>query len=419
MASYNHNRGRRYSTPSRTHRHGNQRTRQEAERSTKVRRGRQQAETPASDKPWKRSKKAIVLSVLCLVFSLIFLAGGIGFVYAGNLLGMYVYEGGSSYTVDEDGTPSKMSPVAQQETYDDPERVGELYHDDAIFNVLLMGTDDYTGESCRTDSMILISIDRRHEKLKMTSFMRDMYVELPEDYGHNRINTAYTFGGPKLLVKTIEQNFGCDIDKYVVISFAAFEKIINTAGGVEIELTQDEADRINNKSGETTAWAVAGKNNLTGLQARYYSRIRDSQTSDWGRTQRQRNVIDSLVKKMKSLDIFTITQMANEIVPTISSDLTQEEILSILSNALTYLNYPVSQFRLPVDGFYEAPWVLIGGYEAAVLAPHVQWNNILVNNFIYEDDFPELSLTLEHYGYDDEGNVISDSSTSSSEGGSE
>ena len=65
----------------------------------------------------------------------------------------------------------------------------------------------------------------------MTSFMRDMYLEIAEDNGYNRINTAYTFGGPELLVKTIEQNFGCDIDKYVVISFAAFEQIINTAGG--------------------------------------------------------------------------------------------------------------------------------------------------------------------------------------------
>ena len=99
----------------------------------------------------------------------------------------------------------------------------------------------------------------------------------------------------------------------------------------EIELTQDEADRINQKSGETEAWAVAGKNNLTGKQARYYARIRDGQTSDWGRTQRQRNVIEALVEKMKTLDIFTITQMANEIVPTISSDLTQEEILTLLS----------------------------------------------------------------------------------------
>lgn len=415
MASYQ-NRGKRYSTP--VHRHGNQKSRRNSSQNVKMRRGKnpRMEELSSSEKPWKRSKKAIVLSVLCLVFSLIFLVGGVGFVYAGNLLGMYVYDGDSSYTVNDDGTPSKMSPVAQQETYDDPERVGDLYHDDAIFNVLLMGTDDYTGEACRTDSIILISIDRRHQKLKMTSFMRDMYLEIAEDNGYNRINTAYTFGGPKLLVKTIEKNFGCDIDKYVVVSFAAFEKIINTAGGVEIELTQDEADRINQKSGEENAWAVAGDNNLTGLQARYYARIRDGQTSDWGRTQRQRNVIESLIKKMKKLDILTITQMANEVVPTISSDLTQEEILAILSNAQTYLNYPTEQFRLPVDGFYESPWVLINGYEAAVLTPHIQWNNILVNNFIYEEDFPELALTLEHYGYDGKGNVISQASSSESGG---
>ena len=410
MANNHH--GRRYSTSSRTYRDGSRKASQRRARSATIRRSAREDSAAGDGKPWKRSKKAIVLSVFCLVFGLVFLVGGVGLVYAGNLLGMYNYEGG--YTVDEDGTPSKMSPVEQKETYDDPERIGDLYHDDAIFNVLLMGTDDYTGPNCRTDSIILISIDRRHEELKMTSFMRDMYLEIAEDNGYNRINTAYTFGGPELLVKTIEQNFGCDIDKYVVISFAAFEQIINTAGGVEIELTQDEADRINQKSGETEAWAVAGKNNLTGKQARYYARIRDGQTSDWGRTQRQRNVIEALVEKMKTLDIFTITQMANEIVPTISSDLTQEEILTLLSNALTYLNYPTSQFRLPVDGFYDMSNVLISGYEASVLIPHIQWNGILVNNFIYEDGFPELALTLEHYGYDEEGNLLSSSSDAGS-----
>ena len=122
--------------------------------------------------------------------------------------------------------------------------------------------------------MMLISLDKRHQAIKVTSFMRDMYLSIP-GYANNRINVAYSLGGAPLLVKTIEKNFGVDIDKYVIIDFAAFPKIIEALGGIEVTLSAGEADEINRKSGEDPALAVtAGTQKLTSKQARYYARIR-------------------------------------------------------------------------------------------------------------------------------------------------
>ncbi len=365
----------------------------------------------------KRSKKSIVFAILSLFLSLIFIVGGAAFIYAGNLLNSFGLNfkplvpannggnsGGTSPSANtiniEPAEPTgKLSPAEMQASYDDPIQIDGLYHDDAVINILLLGTDDYVGDQGRSDSMMLVSIDRRHQKLKVTSFMRDMYVNLSDGWSPNRLNVAYFLGGPNCLVHTIEDNFHMDIDRYVLVSFEAFEKIIDTLGGVEIELSAAEADYINAESGEVTAYAVAGNNLLTGKQARMYARTRKIGNGDFERTSRQRTIFSSIVKKLKGANVLTLTSVANQIVPEIATDLTQEEMIALLTNALTYMNYEVQQTRIPADDFYYNDAVMISGYESYVLVPDTEWNTIYANDFIYEDDFPELGATLDHYGY--------------------
>lgn len=116
--------------------------------------------------------------------------------------------------------------------------------DPNYYNVLLIGCDKSDGTSQRSDSMILVTIDKEHQKIKMTSFMRDLWVSIP-GYDDGRLNAAYSYGGAELLLKTIYENFGVSINDYVMVDFEMFEKLIDGLGGVSVDITEDEADFIN------------------------------------------------------------------------------------------------------------------------------------------------------------------------------
>lgn len=263
-----------------------------------------------------------------------------------------------------------------------------LYRDSAVMNILLLGVDDYQANDVgRSDSQMLLTIDTRHQKLKLTSFMRDMYVQIP-GYSPNRINVAYSLGGPALTVQTLESSFGVDIDRFVIIDYDHFEDIIDTLGGVELEITQDEASLINRHSGESSSKRLSGGTRvLTGKQARYYSRIR-AIGNDQARTERQRKVVMSLVEKLKKSDIFTLNSAMSKILNMITTNISQNEILALVKNIGTYLNYPMEQDRIPFEGGYESTSVIISGQKASVLIPNLRQNSAHLVEFLYEDDVP-------------------------------
>lgn len=263
-----------------------------------------------------------------------------------------------------------------------------LYHDNAVMNILLLGVDDYQANDVgRSDSQMLLTIDTRHEKIKLTSFMRDMYVQIP-GYSPNRINVAYSLGGPALTVRTLESNFGVDIDRFVIIDYDHFEDIIDTLGGVELEITQEEANLVNRYSGESYSKRLSGgTRTLTGKQARYYSRIR-AIGNDQARTERQRKVVTSLVNKLKKADIFTLHNALSKILNMITTNISQNEVLQLVANLPTYLGYPIEQNRIPFEGGYESTFVTISGQRAAVLVPNLRANSSNLVEFLYENDVP-------------------------------
>lgn len=118
-----------------------------------------------------------------------------------------------------------------------------------VINILLVGSDNGAqgsekGDHGRSDSMMVATINFKTKELKLTSFLRDMYVEIP-GHGKNKLNAAYAFGGEELLYQTIAKNFNIKIDKFCVVDLSAFEKVINRIGGIEMTLEKEEADYLN------------------------------------------------------------------------------------------------------------------------------------------------------------------------------
>ena len=125
----------------------------------------------------------------------------------------------------------------------------DLTFDKDVINILLVGSDNGAqgsekGDHGRSDSMMVATINFKTKELKLTSFLRDMYVEIP-GHGRNKLNAAYAFGGEALLYQTLAQNFNIKIDKFCVVDLAAFEKVINRIGGIEMTLEQREAEYLN------------------------------------------------------------------------------------------------------------------------------------------------------------------------------
>jgi len=345
------------------------------------------------------SKKYLVRNIAILFLSVVMLIGGVGCVYADNLLGNINFVPNDTPSKVQTGELFGTGTTSEGVTSAKSGVLGGLYHDDAITNILLLGVDDYQkNDTGRSDSMMMVSVDTRHNKLKLTSFMRDMYVAIP-GHGSNRINAAYSLAGggvegAKKVVSTIEANFGTDIDRYVIISNSAFNKIVDKLGGVKITLTNEkdqygrtEADLVNLYSGDSRHNLKTGTFVLSGAQAHYYSRIR-AIGDDFERTERQRKVFSSIVDKFKTANILTINSALSETLQLVTTNMTKDEILGMAGNSLKYLNYPVTQNRIPNDNAYESVNVMLGGQKADVLAPDLKKNSESVANFIFESDLP-------------------------------
>lgn len=220
-----------------------------------------------------------------------------------------------------------------------------------LLNILLIGQDAREGdEQARSDSMILCSYNKKTNTLTMTSFLRDLYVEIP-GHGSNRINAAYSFGGTKLLKKTLEHNFGLYIDGSIEVNFSHFSEIIDHLGGVEIQLRQDEANSVNKQTGSSLS---EGLQKLNGSQALAYSRIRNLDIDgDFSRTDRQRKVINALVDAFRDIRITELTPLLNDLLPMITTDLNPGQILFCGLEIVPNLSaMETSSQRIPADGTF-------------------------------------------------------------------
>lgn len=309
--------------------------------------------------PGKRtvSKKRLATRFLVTFMAFLFLLTASGLLYVKSKLDLINREtisGNENLTYSDiyegpyhDTEDSHEQIQHLQNSYESAQKI-EILKEDHIENILLIGSDRRSsGENGRSDSIILVSINHQTKKIHLISLMRALYVCIPKSSGNTwgMLNAAYSWGGPELLCKTVENNFRIAIDHYAVVDFSSFTTAIDLVGGIEINLTAPEANLINADCG--TAFQ-AGIQRLNGDQALYYARIRKLD-NDFIRTGRQRTVITALIQKATRSDLGTLNSLANKLLPLVSTDMSNSDIFSHVGKLLSYVNYDIDQMMLPIE----------------------------------------------------------------------
>ena len=255
----------------------------------------------------------------------------------------------------------------------------EQLKDEEVINILLVGKDASSSDGRpRTDSMILVSINKRTNSLSMVSIMRDLYVQIPGGYSDNRINAAYRFGGIGLLNATIEKNFGIVIDGNIEVDFRQFEKIIDILGGVDIELTEAEARHLT--SLKIYGTVSPGQNHLNGRLALAYCRIRQID-SDHRRTERQRTLLLTIADRAKNMSFGQVWDVIQEVLPYVRTDMEKNELASVLTEGIQALlsGNGIRQGKVPQSGHYYGANIM----SMQVLVPDLIQCHLYLKAFIY------------------------------------
>ena len=317
------------------------------------------------EKKMSKAKKIVMITMVSvlgavLTISLVFFLIIYGYI---NKMNLESPNDSDDFVIDEsallepDDTSLDDSPLDEIERIDN--RILENannndgpYHDTDVLNILLIGTDNRaSNERGRSDAMILVSINKKTESIIMTSILRDIYLDIPGLANNNRLNAAYAYGGTDMLVKTIEQNFKIKIDKYARVDFDAFVDAIDAVGGIEINLTNEEVKYMTNK-GAVLKPTGNGSYKLDGKQALMYARIRYIGT-DFGRTARQRTILNKLFVKARGLNPIQMNGLLNKILPMVTTDFNEREIFTQIISAPAYLKFDVQQGCIPMEGTYE------------------------------------------------------------------
>lgn len=256
------------------------------------------------------------------------------------------------------------------------------------FQLLLVGTDNYKVNSRgRSDTMMLVQLDPKAKTIKLTSFLRDMYVKIP-GHGSTRLNAAYAYGGADLLLQTLKNNFGIEPDAYVVVNFSRMAALIDAIGGVEVNVSKGEVSQANlilraynvnmGKSQTDGSIKKSGLQTLTGKQALSFSRIRKID-SDFERTSRQRTVVEAAFHKIMALSWDQIGELVLDNLDNVNTSLSGEDAIRLIPIALSAKDATFETLHIPVDGGYASR--MISGM--AVLVPNLKENVAAVDAFLY------------------------------------
>ncbi|MCI5537099.1 MAG: LCP family protein [Oscillospiraceae bacterium] len=311
-----------------------------------------------------RSKiKRTVLSVLCVFLACLIGAGGYLSYHINHILDSINY---TAYS-NENKYISKS----------------ELSHSDDVLNILVIGLDDDegTGEA-RSDSMMLVSLDSKHKKIKLTSFLRDMWVDIP-DYKTAKLNASCSHGGAQLVIDTIETNFKVDIDNYVMVNFNIFVEIVNELGGIDVDVSKAESDAM----AKFDCIVEPGENvHLDGEQTLWYARIRKCD-SDFQRTSRQREVVTLLFDKLKTKNVKELYDLGLNVLQKVQTGFTKSDLKKMIvdvknrNSIIKYLSYDIEQMSVPADGTWNDATIK----GQMVLEVDIDKNSELLKDFIYGD----------------------------------
>ena len=274
-----------------------------------------------------------------------------------------------------------------------------------VTNILLIGYDLRTYEteedanregavdtsSQRSDTMIILSVNQDTNQVSLVSLMRDMYVPIP-GYSSNRLNTAFALGGADLLEETVETDFGVEISGTVAVDLAGFLDAMDVVGDVDVELTAEEADYINNhskfgtaddkRSAKTKDWTLTeGMNTLTPNQALAYARVRKFGNSDYDRTTRQRKLLLAIYQKVIKSSLTDQLAIANELLPCFSTNIPTSDLLNYVYVILANHMEMRTDMRLPIDGAFTSSRIR----GMSVLVPDLAASRAALQLYLYGD----------------------------------
>lgn len=318
--------------------------------------------TPQKPPVAQRKKKNKIGGKIALALVLILLIGVAAvFGYGYSILG----------SIDYDDSIVENAHISKSELMSSP----------SVTNILIIGSDarDYDGTTGqRSDSMILFSIDKLHKEIKLSSFLRDSYVYIPEADYRDKLNASFSYGGAQLTMDTLEYNFEVDIDHYVIIDFDVFKQFINLLGGVPVEVTEYEAEYM--VEDLKYIYIKPGVNNMNGNAALMYCRMRYLD-NDFERTARQRKVIKAVIGKVAKTSPVVLVDIVKQIVSNITTDIPRNELLSLgVGAALSFLRYDIHQQQIPADGTW---WdESVDGSD--VIRLDVETNTAILKQFVFE-----------------------------------
>ena len=334
----------------------------------------------------KKSGCLIVMIVALVIVLVLLIAAALGLNYVFGRLGRFenpVQEGETIAVLPDETETDPAENVEGLESVDASDVVFETVDvlEGDVVNIMLIGQDRRPGEDrARSDSMILVSLNKQKGTIQLTSFMRDLYVQIP-GYMDNRLNAAYRYGGTDLMNDTFKVNFGLEIDGDVMVDFDEFTEIIEILGGVTLKISGAEAKYMNNASDNHFK---EGTNYFNAEDALTFTRMRYAAGGDYGRTDRQRRVIMAIAESFRDADLVTIFNVIDQVLPHIVTNLTDAQIIEYATKGLTILGNGGSMetLRIPQDdAHYNAN---IRGM--AVLVPNLEACREDLREFIYDNE---------------------------------
>lgn len=291
----------------------------------------------------KITLKKVILLVLAVIL-LVFIAGCAAFFYYTSKLNIEVFdseEGEGIFTILKDDGK-----------------------DDGVTNILLIGADNDVGSGMdapgNADGLVIVSINNAKKQITLTSLMRDIRVIKPNGHA-TKLTIAYHDGGPELLIECIENNLEIDIDNYVVLTYHDIVEIVDAAGGVDMELYEDEIYHMQEKI-EAVSKTVGvywgehmipldqpGVHKLNGVQTAAFMRVRMAGNGDYERTERARRVLLGLKDNVSDMNLIQLGEFANVVLPCITTDIEQDDIAKHIVKLGRYMNYDFVSNRIPVD----------------------------------------------------------------------
>ena len=301
----------------------------------------------------KEKKKRKGLKVFVLIVILLAIVGAIA-IFINSKIGMM-------QQVELDEADLGISEQAQENL--------SGYRNIALFAV--DSRDDNLEKGNRSDGIIIASINNNTKEIKLISVYRDTYVQI-EGHGLDKITHAYSYGSAPLAVKTLNTNLDLNITEFATVNFDAVAEAVDALGGVTINIESqselnylnsyiDETARVTGKSNAKVT--STGKQNLNGVQAVAYARIRYTSGGDYKRTERMRTVLEAMLTKLKTKNISEINNFVDTILPEVYTNITAGDIFGLVPSLMDYkvvesIGWPYETKGITLDRWYGVPVTL-------------------------------------------------------------